>query len=391
MPNTSASLTIALLLDTDFEFGMRILDGVQSVARARPHWRLLPLHSTHEPLLEDLLRQGRLAGVIGALLSDRWVQGLPERRIPMINVSDLSILSSVPTVTTDNHAVGRLAAHHLLDCNVHSYGCLVDSASASARSRRRGFIRRLAESGVTVSCPAPSENPAPDSSWDDWLTQLRTPCGIFCGSDYLLRRLLPHIRRKNWRIPFDCALIGVGDSALDSILAGLEITSIPLPGQSIGKRAASLLAKMLDGERIPNAGERIRPSGITVRGSTLRDDLGDPIVRRARQWFRANLASPEGMEVVALFCGVSRRTLETNFKRELGHGPATEFRRLRLEQAKLLLRETSNPLWMVAEATGFSSPAHFSAVFQRATHRPPGLWRQLHQPHYDNIEQKKGK
>lgn len=56
-----------------------------------------------------------------------------------------------------------------------------------------------------------------------------------------------------------------------------------------------------------------------------------------------------------------------SFKRSLGMTPRQYFIRLRLEQAKFLLRQGSIPLKDIAARTGFSDQAHFSNMFKQAT------------------------
>lgn len=47
------------------------------------------MHCTQDDLLDALLRQGRLDGVIGAFISERWVAGLPGRPLPLVNVGGM--------------------------------------------------------------------------------------------------------------------------------------------------------------------------------------------------------------------------------------------------------------------------------------------------------------
>ena len=121
-------LRIAVLLDTDLEFGMRILRGVQTYARRQAEWQLLTLHYTQESVFNALLHQGRLSGVLGPVLSDRWQAGLPGAPVPMVNISDHSEIHSVPSVITDNLQAGRLAARQLVygDARANPQGRLPD-------------------------------------------------------------------------------------------------------------------------------------------------------------------------------------------------------------------------------------------------------------------------
>lgn len=380
MAADTAIQTIGVLLDTDFAYGMQILQGVHDYARRRPEWRVLALHGTQEALLADLLGQQRLAGVIGALLSDRWLVGLPVGGVPLVNVSDASELRGVVSVVPDNMAIGRLAAHHLLESGVNAFGCLCEQATAAARQRRAGFVATLAAAGHKVAMPPPSESYAPDAAWPAWLANLPRPCAIFCGSDYLARRLMRHLRLLRARVPDDFALVGVGDSALDSLLAGVALTSVQLPGHRIGLRAAARLDGLLAGGPAMPAVERLPPNGLVARASSATLAGGDPLVARALTYMRASLSDPPAVAALARRCGASRRTLEMRFRGALGIGPAAELRRRRIAHAALLLRETGLPLAAIAEATGFSHASHLSALFRKERGMAPGAWRRLPMP-----------
>jgi transcriptional regulator GlxA family with amidase domain len=96
------------------------------------------------------------------------------------------------------------------------------------------------------------------------------------------------------------------------------------------------------------------------------------LVARALALMQQHMSTPLDIDTLGRQCGASRRTLELHFMRELGHGPATEWRSRRLDLARRLLSETQLPLEAVAEATGFATLPHFSAVFRSAASVPPG-------------------
>jgi len=73
--------------------------------------------------------------------------------------------------------------------------------------------------------------------------------------------------------------------------------------------------------------------------------------------------------------GVSLRTLQARCAVALGHGPAEELLRLRLDRAARLLAETDLPLKAVAHRTGFASAAYLCTAFSRERGMTPGTWR----------------
>lgn len=73
--------------------------------------------------------------------------------------------------------------------------------------------------------------------------------------------------------------------------------------------------------------------------------------------------------------GVTVRTLERHFLRELGATVHEQIARCRLHRAQLLLRNTRLPIKHVAYAAGFPSAERMSKVFHRVLSFSPGTWR----------------
>ncbi len=74
---------------------------------------------------------------------------------------------------------------------------------------------------------------------------------------------------------------------------------------------------------------------------------------------------PMQIEDVARQAGLCRRRLEDAFKRHVGRSMPKKILRLRMRDAKRLLRETELKHYVIAERCGFGSSAHMNFVFQR--------------------------
>ena len=374
MPETIKN--IAVLGDADLMFSAQVLDGVRAFADRNPAWRVVPLHCTQDDLLDDLLRHGRIHGVIGAFISTRWVASLPGQPVPLVNIGALSNLSGVPSVIPDDAAVGRLAAEHLLAGGWRALGCLHDAASYAAIQRLDGFLATAKAGGATISLPPISESYAAGMNWEDWLRRLPLPAAIFCSSDMLARRLIGVLRRIDLRVPEQIAVVGVGDSAFDSALAGMGISSVVLPGRRIGLRATARLHALLDPRAAKDRGvEHVPPENLIVRDSSAIVWTRDAMVSQA---VGLMLQRPEGSlstTALAQRLGISRRALEVRFQRALGHGPATEMRSRRLALVRRLLVDTEFTLEQISERTGFCGAHHLAALFKRTFGITPGAFR----------------
>ena len=72
---------------------------------------------------------------------------------------------------------------------------------------------------------------------------------------------------------------------------------------------------------------------------------------------------------------LSRRSLETHFKKLLGRTPHDEIVRVQIERAKQLLAQTELPLKAIAARLGFRHPEYLNVLFRRATGQTPGAYR----------------
>ena len=369
-------VTIGVLLDADFDYGVGVLEGVRDEARHRPDWCVLPIPYAQDGLLARLVRAKELQGVIGAFISDRWIESRFPSTLPVVNTANLSQVGRVCSVVPDDAAAGRLVARHFCELGYLHAGVISERATCASQIRREGFLGFMREQGVAVSEPPSEAGFRHESGWQAWLSELHAETAVFCTSDYLARRFWELCRHGAAAATAArvAVLAGVGDSLADRVLAGLDLTSVALPARAIGQKAATRLARLLEGEQTI-VRELVAPVELIVRGSTARFVSTDDVVSRAMGVALQTLAQNLGVAEVARRVGVSRRCLELRFRAALGRGPAQEFRARRLELAKRLLAETEISVADIAARTGSGSVQAFTTLFRRSAGCPPAEYR----------------
>lgn len=68
--------TIGVVLDSDFEYGVAVYEGIRAGVDKLPGWSIVPVTHFQNSLLLRLAEAGRLDGIIAPVISDRWVEGL---------------------------------------------------------------------------------------------------------------------------------------------------------------------------------------------------------------------------------------------------------------------------------------------------------------------------
>ncbi|WP_128002325.1 GlxA family transcriptional regulator [Piscinibacter defluvii] len=100
----------------------------------------------------------------------------------------------------------------------------------------------------------------------------------------------------------------------------------------------------------------------------------------ALEMMESNVEEPLKPDEIAGYLGISRRTLERLFLRQLGMSPAQKYLEIRLERARLAMLRSSRGLDEVAQSVGFTSPSHFIARYRRAFGKTPAADRAARQP-----------
>lgn len=117
------------------------------------------------------------------------------------------------------------------------------------------------------------------------------------------------------------------------------------------------------------------PVGPQRSGLVERVGCTNPAVLDAVEAMETHLAGTLSLEQLAMVAGVSARQLTRLFQDRLGQSAMRYYRRLRLEKAQSLLRNSSMSLTEIALATGFASSSHFARVYGAQFGQPPSRYR----------------
>jgi len=100
------------------------------------------------------------------------------------------------------------------------------------------------------------------------------------------------------------------------------------------------------------------------------------LIRKSVHYINQRYNTNLTLDEVASFIGLNPTYFSILFKKEIGLNFSLYINKLRIEQAKHLLKTSGMPLVAIADETGFESQSYFSKVFKKLTGTTPKQFRE---------------
>ena len=374
---------VAILIETSRAYGRGLLRGIARYNREHGRWSTYfqpqGLGDPPPPWLAKWQGDGIIARIDNLPLA----RAVTRSRAPVVNLRGTLGDLTFPFIGSDNEAIARLGAEHLLERGFRHFGFCGFARGYHPGLDRRGdcFQQLIEQAGYAcqVLQDPPRKRPR---SWEQeqdwlarWIAQLPKPVGIMTANDDRGLQVLDACRRAGAAVPDQVAVLGVDN---DEFLCGLSLpplSSIDINSEETGYQAAALLDRMMDGKRPPKRLAEIAPAGVIVRLSTDVLATDDADVIRAVQFIRKHACRPIRAAEVFDHLSVSRSSLEPRFGNVLGRTIHQEIQRVRIERAKTLLAGTDLPIKYVAQQAGFKTVQYLTRAFHRVTGDTPAAFR----------------
>jgi LacI family transcriptional regulator len=289
-------------------------------------------------------------------------------------------------VEIDDRAIGRRAAEYFLKQRfTHLAVVISPDHPLHSVHRQQGFTEALAEQGLHPSVFQAKHfagkpwfhNP----EMNDWLEALPKPVGIYGVKDAIAQRVQEQCQELNLHIPSEVSVLGTGNHPLLCEMFRPFLSSVPVPLEAAGFRAAALLDELMDhkaaGRPLPVICDSIPPGLVVERQSTTLRAIPDPAIARAAEYLHDQALKGGTITEAARIAGINRRSLERKFKQHLGSTPGEYLNEVKTDHAKRLLTETELHMSEIAEACGMVQD-HFSTFFKKSTGITPSAYRRTH-------------
>jgi len=376
---------VRILVEGDMGSGRDLLRGViRYIRTAKPRWRI---HVEPRQWTARGPDWDHDEGTICAVADGKLVERLTAMNHPLVNCLSHYEHLGIATVRTDDLAIGRLAAKHLLGRGFERFVFWSGrERSAAAAMRQQGMREALTDAGYTLqTLPAkwqqgpasPTKTPFPLANE---LKKIGFPVAVFCSHDAIGRNVSIELAAEGIAVPEQVALLGVDNDQLQCEISTPMLSSIDLPYDALGYEAAARLHLQLENKPLPGGPMLFGPLGVVERQSTDVVAVADPVLASAASFIRAHACDPCTVDDVLNHIGASRRWLEIQFVTRFSRTPHEEITRVRMERAKYLLRTSSMSIQLIAAHCGYGMVQNFGRVFRENHKETPATYRAIHTP-----------
>jgi LacI family transcriptional regulator len=274
----------------------------------------------------------------------------------------------LPNILTNDQAISKMAALHLLDRGFKNFGFFgFDNKFYWSLNRCESFAKNLSKTSNSISVY--KKNPAKNSQSEhvqiaQWLESLPKPVAVMAANDDHSYALFEAIKIAGLQVPETVAIIGVGN---DEIVCGLNtppLSSVALNTQAAGFKAAQMLDKMIRGDKVRTKNIIVEPLRVVERNSTDILAIHDESVVGAIRFIRQHCNEMIQVDDVAQAVNLSRRQLYNKFKATLGRSVYQQIRRFRMTHAARMLIDTNMSVADIAISLGFTDTKNISRCFR---------------------------
>lgn len=383
----SKTKRVALILDMARPYQRKMIRGVAAYAHEARNWSLY----VEDELLDKLpnLRTWQGHGIITAFNDRKVTEAVRGLKVPVVGVEGgyawYEPDSSIPYFATNDEAVARMAAEHLLGQGFSRLAyCGVPRNRYNIWSEKRARAFRGCAREAGVPCSLYVGRTLSTRKWVElqqslikWLRSLEKPVGIMAANDARARHLLEACHTMGIRVPDEVAIIGVDNDELMCELTEPPLSSVEQGARQVGYFAAKLLDQMMSGRKPKDLAHSVAPERVVCRQSTDALAIADQDVATAVRFIRQHACEHIRVADILDTVGVSRSTLDARFKQVMGRTMHDEIQRTLMSHAQQLIADGELTLKQVAAKAGFAHIQHMTNMFRLRLGQTPSEYQRM--------------
>ena len=387
-----------ILFLTDFSeaYARNLLLGIARYAHTVGQaWSLcrMPLSIRDKFGLEtvfEMARQMRANAVIGQFYNTDNVELLVRNGIITIAQDFKARFSTIPNITGPHTLAGKMGAEYFIKKGFRHFAFYGTDGVVWSDERMQGFREaiRTANPAFTFSALCKSTD---NALWDydphqlvSWLQSLPKPVAIMACDDnhaYHITEACQQSDASDLRIPDRIAVLGVDNDETICKLSTPNLSSLNQNIEQGGYDVAQLIDRILRDPTTPREDVEVLPTHIVTRQSTDIYANNDQHIARVLKYIHENISQKISVNDLVRLVPLSRRLLETRFKKSMGTSIYDYILQTRIEKVAQLLCDGMS----VSEAAlelGFSDIKNLSRMFKQQRGITPSEYRrEIRNPH----------
>ena len=381
-----------ILFLTDFSeaYARNLLLGIARYAHAVGQaWSLcrLPLSIRDKFGIEaviDLAKKMRADAVIGQFYNTDNVELFARNGIITIAQDFKARFTTIPNITGPHFLAGKMGAEYFAKKGFRHFAFYGTRDVVWSDERMQGFRETVRAANPSFTFSALCKN-TQNALWDydtnqlvTWLQSLPKPVAIMACDDNHAYHITEACQQGEGggrlRIPDAIAVLGVDNDETICRLSSPNLSSLNQNIEQGGYDVAQLIDRILRDPATPREDVMVQPTHIVTRQSTDIYANNDQHIAEVLKYIHENISQKITVDELVELVPLSRRLLETRFKRSMGTSIYDYILQTRIEKVAQLLCEGMS----VSEAAielGFSDIKNLSRMFRQQRGMTPSEYR----------------
>ncbi len=146
----SGKRRVALIIETSSSYGRALLAGIVRFRRSHHEWSVFLEQRDLTTKPPAWLTEWKGHGIISRATTPQLARAVAATGVPLVDLTDRGQDLGFPHVWSDDAAIGKLAADHLLERGFQRFGFCGFKGEAWSRRRENAFV--AAVSAADVAC-----------------------------------------------------------------------------------------------------------------------------------------------------------------------------------------------------------------------------------------------
>ena len=301
--------------------------------------------------------------------------------IPIISLAATRQIPGLINVIGNPIEAGQMAAEHFIQRGFQNFAFCGIGKIYWSLGRRDNFRDTVKKAGFETHIFTEPES-LYYNSWQktqlelvQWLQALPKPIGLMTCADDCSQHVIEACHLANINVPDEISIIGTDNDELVCSLSHPTLSSVALDFESAGYEAATILNKVIKGDKTAIQNIMIRASRVVERQSCNILAINNKNVVDAIVFIQDNAKDPiQVIDVVNASC-LSRRSLELEFKKHCNCSVHTQIKHYRVKLICKMLTETNMTIGQIAKEMAFTNIPHISRYFHDSMKIRPSDYR----------------